>query len=204
MNKTGLPRFLNGKWGFVKYIQWQEYRTRMEFKITLGLGGRDHSKIYDEFPAIRPYSLLPENEKTERSRRLNVVHCRRKRHQRRVESDALEDECTDMKGVHKELLEENRRLEDLVRTAVAIVEQVEEEEEEEQGDPTSARVATSSPSWSSAAFSETRDSFSTAVQWWLGSDLPSSAGGMTRVQNSFTRAETSSPTWSSSDFSESR
>jgi hypothetical protein len=175
MNKAGLPRFLNGKWGLGKFLQWQEYRTRMEFQIPLGVGGRDHLEIYDEFPAIKPYSLLLlDNEKTERSRRLNVVHCRRKRDQKRLKSDALKEECTELKGEHKELLQESRRLQDLVRTAVAMVEHV----EEEQGDLTTARAETSSPSWSIADFSETLDSFS-AVQWWLGSDSPSPVGGMT-------------------------
>jgi hypothetical protein len=32
MNKAGLPKYVNGKWGLVKYIQWQECRARMEFK----------------------------------------------------------------------------------------------------------------------------------------------------------------------------
>jgi hypothetical protein len=109
---------------------------------------RDQSKIYDDFPAIKPYSLLPENEKAERSRRLNVVHCRRKRDQKLVDVETLDEECTELKEKRKDLLEENRRLEDLVRTANTMVERV----EEEQGDPTSAQAETSSPSWSSAEF----------------------------------------------------
>jgi hypothetical protein len=198
MNKAGLPRFFNGEWGLGKYIEWQELRTRMEFKISLCIGPRDHLKIYDEFPSIKPYSLLPENEKSERSRRLNVVHCRRQRDQRRVESEALEEGYIILKGQHTELLEENRRLEDLVRTAVAIVEQV----EEEQGDPTSAQAETSSSFWGSPAVSETRDSISTSLQGLLGFYSPSSTGGIADALNSATRAETSSPTWSSADFSE--
>jgi hypothetical protein len=67
MNMACLPRFLNGKWGLGKYIQWQEFRTRMEFKIPLGFSRRDYPKVYDDFPAIRPYSKLPENEKAERT-----------------------------------------------------------------------------------------------------------------------------------------
>jgi hypothetical protein len=177
MNKAGLPRFLNGEWGLGKYIEWQEFRTRMEFKISLCIDARDRLKIYDDFPSIKPYSLLRENEKAERNRRLNVVHCRRKRDQRRVESAALEEGYTILKGQQTELLKENRRLEDLVRTAVAIVEQV----EEEQGNLTSVQAETSSPSWSSADFSEILDSISTDVKWWLGSDSPSSAGEMTNA-----------------------
>jgi hypothetical protein len=173
----------------------------MEFKIPLGFSGRDHSKIYDDFPAIKPYSLLPENEKAERNRRLNVVHCRRKRDQKRVESDALLEECTELREKSKDLLQENRRLEDLARTAVALVEQV----EEEQGGLISVQTETSSTFPSSAAFAEARDSISTPLQWWLDLYSPSSAGGMTGSLNSGTRAErSSSPTWSSADFSETR
>jgi hypothetical protein len=198
MHKAGLPKYLNGKWGLGKYLQWQDLRTRMEWRIPLGHSGRDPSKIYDDFPAIKPYSLLPENEKTERDRRLNVVHCRRKRDKRRVEVDTLEEECSELRENSNELLEENRRLEDLVRTAVVMVEQ----EEGEQGDPTSAQAEPSSPSCSSADFSETQDSISTAAQLWL--DLPSAARGMIDVLNNAARAETSSPTWSSAEFSETR
>jgi hypothetical protein len=198
MSKADLPKYVNGKWGLGKYLQWQEFRTRMEFKIPLFFGGRDRLEIYDEFPSIKPYSILLENQKAERDRRLNVVHCRRKRDRKRVEVDVLEEEHTDLIEQHKVLLEENRRLQDHVRTAVAMVEHV----EEEQGDPTSAQVDTLSPSWSSAEFSETLDSISSDIQWWLGSSSPSSAGEMTCALNSAARAETSSPTWSSADFSE--
>jgi hypothetical protein len=178
MNKAGLPKYLNGKWGLSKYLRWQEFRTRMEFKIPLCFGLRKHLEIYDEFPAIKAYSLLPENKKTERNRRLNVVHCRRKRDQKRVKSDALEEEYTDLKGEHIGLLEDNRRLEDLVRTAVAMVEQV----EEDHGDPTSAQVETSLPSRSNAEFSETRDSISTAVQGLLGLSSRSFAGALNSAE----------------------
>ncbi len=89
-----------------------------------------------------------------------------------------------------------------MRTAVEMVEKV--EEEEQQSNPTSAQAETSSPSWSSAAFSESRDLISTAIQGSLGLYLPSLAGEMTGALNSATRAETSSPTWSSADFSETR
>jgi hypothetical protein len=201
MNKAGLPKYLNGKWGLSKYLRWQEFRTRMEFKIPLGYNRRDYSDVYDDhFPAIKPYSLLPENKRTEIYRRFNVVHCRRKRDQRRVEVDTLEEECTELRGNINELLKENRRLEDLVRTAVAMVGRV----EEEHGDPISAQIEASSPSWSSAEFSETLDSISSAVQWRLASYSPSLSGKMTGALNSGTRAETSSPTWSSADFSETR
>jgi hypothetical protein len=116
---------------------------------------------------------LPRMKKTERNRRLGVVLCERKRDQKRVKNDALEEECTELKGKSKDLLQENSGLEDLVRTAGAMVDRA----EDKQGDPTSVQVDTSSPSWSSAELSDSRDSISTAVQDWLG--LSSSAGEVT-------------------------
>jgi hypothetical protein len=117
--KAGLPKYLKGKWGLGKYLQWQELRTRVEWRIPLGFNGRDHSDAFD-LPGIRPYSLLPEKEKAK-------IHCRRKRDQKRVEVDTLEEECIELRGNRNELLEENHRLEDLVRTVVAMVDQVEED-----------------------------------------------------------------------------
>jgi predicted RNase H-like nuclease (RuvC/YqgF family) len=111
---------------------------------------------------------------------LNVVHCRRKRDHKRVDVDALEEECTKLKEKSKHLLQENRRLEHLVRTANAMVERM----EEEQGDPTSAQAETSLPPWSSAELSETRDSISTAVQGLLGLYSPSSAGVLISAESS--------------------
>jgi uncharacterized coiled-coil DUF342 family protein len=94
---------------------------------------------------------------------LNVVQCRRKRDEKRVEVDTLEEECTELRGNRNELLEENSRLEDLVITAVALVEQV----EEEQGHRTSAKTESSLPSRSSAEFSETiRGIFGCAISTW--------------------------------------
>jgi hypothetical protein len=143
MNKAGLPKYLNGKWGLSKYLQWQELRTRMEWRIPLGYHKRDHSDAFD-LPGIRPYNLLPEKEKTETYRRLNVIHCRRKRDQKFVQVDALQEECTELREAQERLLAENSRLEDLVRVSIAMVERV----EEEQGD------TLSQSGWLSAQTSE--------------------------------------------------
>jgi len=41
MKKAGLPKFVNGEWGYEKFVQWQELRTRIEWKVPVGLSGRD-------------------------------------------------------------------------------------------------------------------------------------------------------------------
>jgi hypothetical protein len=132
MYKAGLPKYLNGEWGLSKFIQWQEIRTRMEWKIPLGYSGRDGLKSF-ELPAIRPYTLLPDEEMAERKRRLNVIHCRRKRDLKRAELEYLEEKCAELRETREGLLGENRRLEDLVKVAIVVAERV----EEEQGDTVS-------------------------------------------------------------------
>jgi hypothetical protein len=129
LNKAGLPKYLNGKWGLSKYLQWQEFRTRMEWRIPLGFSGRDHSEAF-AFPGIKPYTLLPD--KVERDRRLNVIHCRRKRDKKRVQVEDLEEECAELRETRETLLEENHTLEDRVRIATAAVERA----KQERGDTT--------------------------------------------------------------------
>jgi hypothetical protein len=127
LNKAGLPKCLNGKWGLSQYFRWQELRTRMEWRTPLGFSGRDYSKAFG-LPGMRLYTLHPE--KAERDRRLNVIHCRRKRDQKRIELEVLEEECSELREIQDTLLEENRRLEDRVRVAIETVERG----EREQGD----------------------------------------------------------------------
>jgi hypothetical protein len=51
---------------------------------------------------------------------LELVHCRRKRDQKCVESDALEEEYAELREIQEILLEVSHRLEDLVRVAIAM------------------------------------------------------------------------------------
>jgi hypothetical protein len=124
LNKAGLPKYLNGKWGLSKFLHWKELRTRMEWRIPLGFSGRDRSEAFD-LPAIKPYTLLPHEEKADRDRRLNVIHCRRKRDLIRVELGNLEEECAELRETREGLVEEHSRLEDLMKVAIETVERVE-------------------------------------------------------------------------------
>jgi hypothetical protein len=128
MYKAGLPKYLNGKWGLSEYLYWSELRTRTEWRIPLGFSWRDYLSMCNDFLAIKPYTVLPDEEKAERNRRMNVIHCRRKRNQRRVELDDLAEECADLRKTREDLLKEHRRLEDLVRVAIETVERVEGEQ----------------------------------------------------------------------------
>jgi hypothetical protein len=132
-----LPKCLNGGWGYEKFVYWQELRIRVEWRVPIFQAGKvtgdaiNYPAIHDgvagahtvdsiNYPAIREYSLLPDEDKTERDRRLNVIHSRRKRDKDRIEQFCLQEECDELRVEHERLLMENRRLEDLVRSAVAM------------------------------------------------------------------------------------
>jgi hypothetical protein len=115
--KTSLPKSIDGEWGLSMFIQWQELRTRIEFQLPLGNSAKNSSSLA-AFPGLKDYrELSPSDENTERDRRLNVIHCRRKRDHTRIHVDLLEEECVDLTLQRKRLLDENARLADLVERA---------------------------------------------------------------------------------------
>jgi hypothetical protein len=117
MDRAGLPKRLKGDWGYEKFVQWQELRTRYEWKIPVGLSGRGDSADAFNFPAIRPYSVLSEEEKAERKRRMNVIHSRRKRDRERIEIDVLQEHCVELREHQVQLKQENVALEALAKSA---------------------------------------------------------------------------------------
>lgn len=118
LRKENLPRYLNGDWGYSKFIQWQELRTRMEWRVPLGLSGREASLA--RFPTLRPFDALPDAEREERSRRLNVMHCRRKKYRILVETDLLREQAKELEDEQEELQKENKKLQELLLKAIAL------------------------------------------------------------------------------------
>lgn len=115
LKKAGLPKSFDGDWGYSKFIQWGELRSRMEFRVPLGLSGREN--IDQHIPGVRNFGVLSDAEKRERTRRLNVIHCRRNRHRILVEADILREESEGLKREQEELLKQNHDLQDLLRQA---------------------------------------------------------------------------------------
>jgi hypothetical protein len=115
---SSLPKSIGGEWGVSMFIQWQELRTRTEFRVPLGNSARKTGAL-PAFPGLKEYTELSASgdEKAERQRRLNVIYCRRKRDLVRIRSELLEDECADLKLQHGRLLDENARLTELVDRA---------------------------------------------------------------------------------------
>lgn len=119
IQRSSLPRFFKGgEWGYSSFVQWQELRTRMEWKIPLCLSGRNDTS---HFPAIRAYDLLPDHERGERKRRMNVIHSRRKRDRVRVEEESLNEDYDELVADQEDLILENKRLEQLLKMAEEIV-----------------------------------------------------------------------------------
>lgn len=111
--KQGLPRCLHGSWGEIQFNQWQELRSRIEWKVPLGLcGGKDCAT----FPAMKAYEL--DDDKAERVRRLNILHSRKKRTRQLMEKTLLEEECTDLQEEQLSLRREEERLETLLKNAI--------------------------------------------------------------------------------------
>jgi hypothetical protein len=77
-------------------------------------------KVFD-FSHIKPPSLLNEEDRIERARRMNVLHSRRKRERERIEIEVLHEQCDEMRTLKSELIHERSRLQALLTTAQSIV-----------------------------------------------------------------------------------
>ena len=126
MKDENLPGTLKGGFTFAKFVQWQEFRTRMEWRIPIGLQGKDKQGDGDSLdpfslPTIKPYSLLPSSLQVERRRRLTVIHSRRKRDRQLVEADTMKEQCSELREEHCRLRAESEKLESLVEAAKAVV-----------------------------------------------------------------------------------
>lgn len=117
---SDLPDGLGGQWDLHKFHRWQELRTRVEWRVPLGLGPAEIEEALT-FPGIREVPVLPESEKQERARRLNVIHSRRKRSRKRSRNDALEDEHDQLLFQHQQLVQEQGRLERLLKAALEFI-----------------------------------------------------------------------------------
>jgi len=124
LTKAGIPKFVNGDWGYEKFVQWQELRTQIEWRIPTALSGRDCFQP-SNFPAMKAYKLLSEGEATEWKRRLSVIHHRRKQSRIRVAVDMLKENCNDLRHEKEKLLEENHELESKYAKAATIVRSLE-------------------------------------------------------------------------------
>lgn len=115
-----LPKAIGGKFGYDRFVQWQELRTRYEWDLPAGVSNKQAADLFD-FSKVTPLSKLTEAERLERKRRLNVVHSRRKRERERIEIEVLNEQCDEQQERKKSLHREYHRLKTLVHRANALV-----------------------------------------------------------------------------------
>jgi len=116
ISREGLPESIGGGWSFEDFITWQERRIRIEWDLPLG-----NLALKDCNFEATPMSALSEEERAERRRRYNVIHSRRKRRRDRMEGEILERQVEDLDQEQEEILEEYKRLKDLLSQAHRVV-----------------------------------------------------------------------------------
>jgi len=117
LNRAGIPKSMGGDWGYESFVQWQEMRTRFEWGLPPGVGGKDSASLFDFAHSTINLKTLTEEEKTERKRRLNVLHSRRKREREKVEIEVLQEQVVEFEEKNRSLEDDNERLETLLRQA---------------------------------------------------------------------------------------
>jgi hypothetical protein len=118
-----LPKELGGTWDDDKFAQWQDQRMRYEWEIPAGTGHKDSGYVLEY--TVAPFSKLTEEEKAERKRRMNVLHSRRKRERRKVEAEVFHEQVAELEQSNEGLRVDNRRLEELLGEANAMVARME-------------------------------------------------------------------------------
>lgn len=118
--KANLPKAIGGEFGFDCFVQWQDLRTRYEWYLPAIVTNTNNvaNDAFD-FSSATPLSQLTVTERTERKRRLNVVHSRRKRERERIE--ILNEQCDEHRERKKVLEEENAKLFNLLAQAMSFV-----------------------------------------------------------------------------------
>lgn len=120
--RQNVPKSMGGDWGYESFVQWQELRTRYEWGLPPGVGGKDSSTLFDFANSTMNLKTLNEEDRTERKRRLNVLHSRRKREREKVEIEVLQEQSIELEEKNRALDEDNERLQILIAKAEEIVE----------------------------------------------------------------------------------
>ena len=115
--RQSIPKSMGGDWGYESFVQWQELRTRFEWGLPPGVGGKDSSSLFDFASSTMPLKNLNDEEKIERKRRLNVLHSRRKREREKVEIEVLQEQAIELEENNRALDEDHERLQLLLHKA---------------------------------------------------------------------------------------
>jgi hypothetical protein len=121
ISEAYIPESCGGTWSYLQHARWQEQRIRLEWDLPVH--GSEMCSLFAS--NAKPRCELNENERTERRRRFNVVHSRRKRERDKVEREVLRKHADDLKSANLKIKMDNQRIEGLIRAAEAEVQLVE-------------------------------------------------------------------------------
>jgi hypothetical protein len=112
-----IPTAIGGGWGYEKFVDWQDLRTRYEWDLPPGANNKDVRHSNFDFSRIKSPMELTVAERSERKRRMVVLQSRRKRERERIEIQVLQEKRDEYVSNNKALLHDNQRLEDLTAEA---------------------------------------------------------------------------------------
>lgn len=117
LRKQNLPKVIGGQWGIERFVEWMELRVRYEWDLPAPVSYKSEDKIFD-FSNVKNPATLTEEERVERSRRLNVLHSRRKRERERIEVEVLKEQCDELRRRNEFVSNDNTRLEFMLSSAM--------------------------------------------------------------------------------------
>lgn len=117
----GLPCAIGGRLGANTVVEWQELRIRHEWDLPIPYTAWKTAELYGIPWTNASFSSLTTAAKAERQRRLDVVHSRRKRSRSKVALKGLRERCNTLTRERQQLMEEGRKLEELIQQAKGTV-----------------------------------------------------------------------------------
>lgn len=116
-----LPKSIGGMYGFDRFVHGQELRMRYEWDLPAGAGHEEEANRLFDFSRVKPLTELTEEEKSDRKRKLSVIHSRRKRERERIRIEVLSEQCDEQRTEKEKLARENSRLKRLVKQALSTI-----------------------------------------------------------------------------------
>ncbi|GKY90619.1 hypothetical protein MPSEU_000035400 [Mayamaea pseudoterrestris] len=118
-----VPKCLGGTWGFEEFSKWQEARLRYEWDLPPASKDHDNPNIPNYH--AKALSEMVDEEKTERKRRMNVLHARRRREREKIEMEVFAEQVAELQDENARLRSQNTRLDGLLSSAKLEVAKIE-------------------------------------------------------------------------------
>jgi hypothetical protein len=106
-----LPECLRGDWNHTKHLRWCEERARIEWGLPAPKGRGKGVRTTSES------TIADEVDIANRKRKMNVLHSRRKRERRRLQTSELQGTFNQLQSQNLELYQKNKALEHLLEQA---------------------------------------------------------------------------------------